>query len=152
MFRRTLRMALLAPALALVAGCGDDPATPRPEPTFTRMIVSVTPSGAAPYTVEVTRATSTASRTFTFPSGTSALSVRYLNADGSEDQVLQNFVQEYESRIAFTTQDAATIARGSKHSFVVTRVAAGTTTAVVQLWDLGTRRARVEVNVPVTVQ
>ena len=152
MSRRTLRMALLVPALALVAGCGDDPATPRPEPTFTRMIVSVTPVGNAPYTVEITRATQTASRTFTIPQGGASMSVRYLNADGSEDQVLQTFVQEYESRINFTTQDAATVARSSKHAFAVTRVAAGSTTAVVQLWDIGTRRARVEVNVPVTVQ
>ena len=152
MSRRLMRLALLAPALALVAGCGDDPATPRPEPTFTRMLVSVAPVGAAPYTVEITRATNTASRDFTIPSGGATMSVRYLNADGSEDQVLQTYVQEYESRINFTTTDAATIARSTKHSFAVTRVAAGSTTALVQLWDIGTRRARVEVNVPVTVQ
>lgn len=151
--RRARRLARLVPVLAVAACLNTDP-TPRPLPTFTRMVLNFTPAypGTPPYTVEITRATSSASRNIAVPDSGGTITVKYFNADGSEDQVIPEFPGEWESRITLLGGTNATIERSETHKFVVKRLAPGSTSALVQLWDNGTRKAALEVTVPVSVQ
>ena len=152
--RRLHRLALLAPLLVAGAGCLDDDPTPRPVPTFTRIVLTFaqTGGGAPPQTIEITRATGTASGSLTVPAAGGTVTARFLNADGSDDTILQQFSPEYETRIFQKSGSNVTWARSSKHVFLVTRAATGSGTARMQLYDLGTRDeflgADVTVNTP----
>src|SRR5687768_17336398 len=88
--RRALRAALLVPALALAAACGDDdPTEPEPELTFNRIVLTFQPTGGGTaQTVTITRASSAVSAPLVIPATGGTLTARYLNADNSEDQVL----------------------------------------------------------------
>lgn len=152
--RRPLRFALLVPVLAAAVGCLDDDPTPRPVPTFTRMVLTFQQAGggSAPQTVEIARATGTASAALTVPASGGTFTARFLNADGTEDTVLQKFSPEYETRIFMKSGTNVTWSRSGKHVFSVARNGTGTGTARVQLYDLGTREeflgADVTVNSP----
>jgi hypothetical protein len=143
------------PVLLVSASCLDDDPTPRPVPTFTRIVLTLAPTGGGvPQTVEITRATSSASGGFTVPSAGGVITARYLNFDGSEDAVLQQYSPEYETRIFMATGSNVTFARAGKHSFSANRTGTGgiVGTARVQLYDLGKRveflGADVAVNTP----
>lgn len=151
---RGLRSALLMAALLAVPACMDDETTPRPQPTFTRVILRLMPNGGgAPQQVEITRATNTASGPLTIPATGGTLTATYFNVDGTEDEVLQRFQQEYETRVAITAgPGSANFARNSANSLAVTRSASGQATARVQLWDLGLKREVLGTTVTLNVQ
>ena len=151
---RGARSALLCAALLAASACIDDETTPRPEPTFTRVILRLMPNGGGvPQQVELTRATKTASGPLTIPVTGGTLTATYYNVDGTEDEVLRRFQQEYETRMSITAgPGAANFARNSPNSFSVTRSTTGQATALVQLWDLGLRREVLGVNLTVNVQ
>ena len=152
--RRLLRLSVLAPVLLGSAACLNDKVTPRPLPTFTRMILRLAPTGGGiPQQVEIARATGTASGPLTVPTQGGLLTATFLNADGSDDEVLRTFPQEYETRIVTTSgPGAATFERASPNSFQVSRVTTGAATVVVQLWDLGLKREVLGSTTQVTVQ
>ena len=152
--RRLLRLAALAPVLLASAACVDDEVTPRPQPTFTRVILRLVPNGGGiPQQVVITRATKTVSGPLTVPTAGGTLTATYFNIDGSEDEVLKRYQQEYETRIGITSgPGAANFARNSANSISVTRSTTGQATALVQLWDLGLKREVLGATVTVNVQ
>jgi hypothetical protein len=153
--RRVLRAALALPALllAMSAACMDDGVTPRPQPTFTRMMLTFTPNGGGPpQNIEITRATGTVSGPLTVPATGGNLTARYLNVDGTDDLVIETYQIEYETRVELTEGSAVTFTRTGLNAYAVTRAQgqSGTGTARVRLWDQGTRTARLEANVAVS--
>ena len=152
--RRLLGLAALVPVLLASTACIDDETTPRPEPTFTRVILRFTPNGGGvPQQVEVTRATKTVSGPLAIPLNGGTLTATYFNVDGSEDDVLRRFQQEYETRMAITAgPGAANFARNSPNSLSISRSATGQATALVQLWDLGLKREVLGATVTLNVQ
>lgn len=151
---RGIRLALLTAALLASTACVDGETTPRPQPTFTRVILRLMPNGGgAPQQVEITRATNTASGPLTIPTTGGTLTATYFNVDGTEDEVLERYQQEYETRIAITNgPGAANFARSSANSFSVTRSTTGQATALVQLWDLGLKREVLGTTITLNVQ
>lgn len=137
---RLPRLVAVASMVALAACLNDDP-TPRPVPTFTRMQLTFTQSGggSAPQTIEIDRATKTTSGALTVPASGGTIVARFLNADGTEDEVLQKFQPEYETRIFMTSGTNVTFSRSGANTLVATRQSTGTGTARVQLYDLGKR-------------
>ena len=149
-----VRTAFLCGALLAASACIDDEVTPRPQPTFTRVLLRLAPNGGGlPQQVEITRATKTASGPLTIPATGGTLTATYLNVDGTEDEVLKQYQQEYETRISITAgPGAANFARNSANSISVSKVTAGQATALVQLWDLGLRREALGTTVTLNVQ
>ena len=152
--RRLLRHAVLVPALLAVAACDSDPVSSRPAPTFTRMILTLAPTGGGlPRTVEITRASSAVSGPLTITSVGGTLTATFVNADGSSDQVLATYPQEYETRVAITSgAGAATFTRTGPNTFSVTRTAAGSATAHVSLFDLTKQSELAGADVALTIQ
>lgn len=148
------RAAVLCGVLLAASACIDDEVTPRPQPTFTRVLLRLAPTGGGlPQQVEITRATRTASGPLTIPATGGTLTATYLNVDGTEDEVLRQFQPEYETRISITAgPGAANFARNSANSLSVTKSTAGQATALVQLWDLGLRREALGTTVTLNVQ
>lgn len=153
--RRALLHVLALPFLVLgmSAACMDDGVTPRPQPTFTRMVLTFTPNGGGPpQNIEITRANAAVSGPLTVPPAGGNLTARYLNFDGSTDLVIETYQIEYETRVELTQGTAVTFTRTGLNAYAVTRTAgqSGTGTARVRLWDEGTRSARLEANVAVS--
>lgn len=155
---RPMRAALLVAALwsatlASATACVEQETSPRPQPTFTRVILRLTPNGGGvPQQVEITRSTKTASGPLTIPATGGTITATYFNVDGSEDAVLEKYQQEYQTRIVIASgPGAANFARNSANSFDVSRSTPGQATALVQLWDLGLKREVLGANVTVVV-
>ena len=150
------RTALLGVTLLAASACIDNETTPRPQPTFTRMMLRLAPTGGGiPQQVEITRVTGTASGPLTIPQQGGLLTATFFNVDGSEDEVLKKFQQEYETRIVVTGGPAsANFERASPNTFQVSRAGTttGTATALVQLWDLGLKREVLGTSVTLNVQ
>ena len=149
-----VRTLLLGGALLAAGACVDGETTPRPQPTFTRVILRLMPNGGgAPQQVEITRSTNTPSGPLTIPTAGGTLTATYFNVDGTEDEVLKRYQQEYETRIAITSgPGAANFARNSANSISVTRSTTGQATALVQLWDLGLKREVLGTTITLNVQ
>ena len=153
--RRVLRLAAFVPMLALAAACGDDDATePEEEPTFNRMVLTLTPPGGAQaQTVTITRASASPSGALTIPAAGGTLTATFLNADGSTDQAIAGNQGDYETRITPANTGLVTFTRTGPNTFTVTRSAAGTTTAKVELQHLATGHADLTVQaLTLTVQ
>ena len=152
--RRLLRHAVLLPVLLAAAACESDPVSSRPTPTFTRMILTLAPTGGGqPRTVEITRATSAVSGPLTIPSSGGTLTATFVNADGSSDQVLATYPQEYETRVSTTSgAGAATFTRTAPNTFTVAGSTAGSATAHVSLFDLKKQSEVVGADVALTIQ
>ena len=154
--RRALRAALLVPALAFAAACGDDdPTEPEPELTFIRVVLTFQPTGGGTaQTVTITRASSAVSAPLVIPASGGTLTARYLNADGTEDQVLAADQESFETRIVATGVTQATFARqgSSPNTFTVTRNAAGTAQVQVQLFHLDSGHEDFEATMTIQVQ
>ena len=135
------RVALLGSAV-LLATCLDDDPTPRPVPTFSRITLTFTQAGggAPPQNISIERSTGAVSGPLTVPAAGGTIVARYLNADGTEDTILQKFQPEYETRIFMTSGSNVTFSRAATNSYNVTRNGTGTGTAKVQLYDIGTRQ------------
>lgn len=153
--RRLLRHAAVVPVLLASSAClVKEDTSPRPQPTFTRVILRLTPNGGGqPQQVEITRATKTVSGPLTIPAAGGTLVATYFNVDGTEDEVLKQFQQEYETRIATTAgPGVVNFTRNSANSIQVTTSTPGAATALVQLWDLGLKREVLGTNVTLNVQ
>lgn len=152
-FRRTLRLAAVVPMLAFAAACDDDDAAaPEQEPTFTRMILTLTPTGGAPQTVEITRANAAVSGPLTIPAAGGTLTARFLTSTGVDDPIIAASQSEYETRIIATGVTQATFARTGPNAFTVTRNAAGNATVTVQLFHLASNHDDLEATVALNVQ
>lgn len=152
--RRVLRLAALVPTIALAAACGDDDATePEAEPTFNRMVLTLTPTGGQAQTVTITRASASASGALTIPaSGSSTLTATFINADGTTDQVIAGNQGDYETRVLPGTTPRATFTRTGPNTFSVARISAGNETVRVQLWHLATGHDDLEASGTLNVQ
>ena len=151
--RRVLRLAALVPALALVAACGDDDATePEPEPTFTRMVLTFTPTGGTASSVEVTRANASVSGPLTIAAAGGTLTARYLTSSGADDPLIASNQADFETRIVSPTSPRATFTRTGPNAFTVARNSAGTETVTVQLFHLGEQHDELEASVTLNVQ
>ena len=152
--RRLLRSAILVPALVLATACEKDPIRARSQPTFTRMVVNFAPTGGGiPRTVEITRATGAVSGPLTIANTGGTLSASFLNADASEDFVVNTYQEDYETRVAITQgPGAATFTRTGPNSFTVATTTAGNATARVSLWDLSKNEEVLGANVTLTLQ
>ena len=150
------RTAFLCAALLSTTACVDDETTPRPLPTFTRMVLRLAPTGGGiPQQVEITRATGAVSGPLSIPQQGGLLTATFFNVDGSEDEVLKQFQQEYQTRITITGGPAsANFERASPNTFQVTRsgTTSGAATARVQLWDLAFKREVLGTTVTLNIQ
>ena len=150
-FRRLLRLAAIVPALTIVA-CDDDETAPEEEPTFTRMVLTLQPTGGAPQTVEITRANAAVSGPLTIPAAGGALTARFLTSTGADDPIIAGNQGDYETRILATGVTQATFTRTGPNTFTVTRNAAGNATVTVQLYHLATDHDDLEATVALNVQ
>lgn len=151
--RRVLRLAAFVPMVALAAACGDDdPVEPELEPTFTRMVLTFTPTGGTASSIEITRASAAVSGPLTIPAAGGTLVATFLNADGSTDAVIAGNQDDYETRILTPAQPLATFTRIGPNSFTVARNTAGTLTVPVQLFHKATNHDDLQASVTFNVQ
>jgi hypothetical protein len=151
-FRRLLRLAAVVPMLALATACDDDETAPEQEPTFTRMILTLQPTGGAPQTVEITRANAAVSGPLTIPAAGGTLTARFLTSTGVDDPLIAANPSTFETRITSTSLTQATFTRTGPNAFTVTRNAAGNGSITVQLWHLEEGHDELEATVTVNVQ
>jgi hypothetical protein len=118
---------VLLTAALLVPACSDDEVEPEPQVAFVEVSIGAT-------VLRINEQGTVTGGSLSIPIGPTAISVRFLKADGSVESLVT--AAEFELRVTTNNTGIATFTRGGPFNGTITGVAAGSTNVTFLAWHL----------------